>query len=51
MHLGWPPHLELERGQQLPLPLLTPLLDPGPPSLDALQLLSDPGGRVEWGRV
>lgn len=47
MPLGWAPHLELEGGQQLPLPLLTPLLDPSPLPLDALQLLSDPGGRVE----
>lgn len=50
--MGGPtPHLELEGGQQLPPPLLTPLLDPGPPLLDALQLFSDPAGQVESGRV
>lgn len=50
---GWgvTPHLELERGQQLPPSLFTPLLDPGPPLLDALQLFSDPAGQVESGRV
>lgn len=42
---GQPPHLQLEGSQQLPPPLLAPLLDPGPLDLDALQLLSDPGGR------
>lgn len=45
--LGPAPHLELEGSQQLPPPLLTPALEPGPLCLDTLHLLSDPGGPGE----
>lgn len=48
---GWPPHLQLEGSQQLLPPLLAPLLDPRPLDLDALQLLSDPGGRGSGGNA